>query len=105
MLAIPTKGKDLLWFQCKVSNRFVGLSADSPLESYASRPAAVNRHGGNVLAVDCGPPRYDPPLMLTIICGDPTPFALICAISVGCDLEIVAPAVRVGHRTFAKVCR
>jgi len=40
--------EDLLWFQCRVSDKFVGLSADNPLKSYASRSAGVNRHGGNV---------------------------------------------------------
>lgn len=32
--------QDLTPYQCKVKDRFVGLSADNPPKSYASRPAA-----------------------------------------------------------------
>jgi len=38
--------EDLFWVQCKVNNRFVGLSADNPPKSYASRLAVPARHGG-----------------------------------------------------------
>ncbi len=38
------QGEGLSWFQCKVSDRFVGLTVDSLLESYASQTAGEHRH-------------------------------------------------------------
>jgi hypothetical protein len=96
------KGKTYCGFNVGVSDRFVGLSADYPLKSYASPPAGVNRHGWKCAAVDCPPPPYDLPLMLAITCGDPKPFALHVD-QCRRDLQVVAP--QVGRRTFAKLCR
>jgi hypothetical protein len=95
------KAKGLLRFQCKVSDRFVGLSADNALKSDDSRPAGADKGGRSV-------PLSTVPAALRFITHAYNQLQRSEAIRAArdqCrrDLRIVAP--QVDHRTFATVCR